>query len=109
MTVKITLERDFATKAARIASHMPEYTDMAESIVARMKKTARSWGGTGAFADSIHMRPEVHEPSGVIDYVVYSNDRAAYPIEFGYVTKTGRVVKGKMLFTTTARRSRRRR
>ena len=41
---------------------------------------------------------------GVEDHIVYSDDPAAYSIEFGHSTKSGTHVPGNFVFTNVARR-----
>lgn len=72
-------------EAARIVGQSPELYNLAQRVKRAVERNAAKDKFTGAFGRSIKLT-HIIGPSGVRDYVVYSNDPGALSIEYGHLT-----------------------
>ena len=72
------------------------------AVESAVKAEAARFDDTGAFRRSVDTGRDRYR--GVEDHIVYSDDPAAYSIEFGHSTKSGTHVPGNFVFTNVARR-----
>lgn len=104
----VSLNRTIGTRAAKIASGMPEFDAAAQGIAREVRTEAAKHRLTGAFQSSIQVKP-VRGSKGVTDRLVTSTDRAALSIEYGHFvrTKNGvKYVRGKHVFGNVAAKHR---
>lgn len=89
--------------AARIAGQDPEMDAAMHRVERAVQSEAVKHRDTGDFQSSIRSG-RVRGKKGVTDRAVWSDDQAAWPIEFGHVTKGGTHVPGAFIFSNAARR-----
>ena len=102
MSVHLKGERFVRGVAAGVAVDLPEFAAEVAAVEAAVKAEAAKYDDTGAFRRSVGTGRDRYR--GVEDHVVYSDDPAAYSIEFGHSTKSGSHVPGNFVFTNVARR-----
>ena len=102
MSVHLKGEKFIRGVAAGVAVDLPEFAAEVEEVESAVKTEAARFDGTGAFRRSVDTGRDFYQ--GVEDYIVYSDDPAAYSIEFGHSTKDGTHVPGNFVFTNVARR-----
>ena len=90
--------------AAKIAGRDPEMDKAAERVHGAVRSSAEENRSSGDFVRSIKTKKDRHK-SGVLDRVVFSDDPAAFEIEFGWV-QGGRSHPGQHHFSNTYRRLR---
>lgn len=94
--------------AARVAGEMPEMDSAMNEVEGAVRAEAARHSRTGAFARSIRSG-RVKGKKGVTDRLVWSEDSAAWSIEFGHLAgKRGspnrRPVPGKHVFANAVKR-----
>lgn len=89
--------------AARVAGEMSEMDSAMSRVESAVQSEAVKHRDTGAFQSSIRSG-RVPGESGVTDRAVWTDDPAAWPIEFGHTTPSGTDVPGKFIFSNAARR-----
>ena len=97
------VNKDAGVVAARIAGEMPEMDAGASRVEAVIRSEASRHRDTGAFQSSIG-KGRTPGKKGVTDRLVWSDDPAAWSIEFGHTTRSGTNVPGKFVFTNAMRR-----
>jgi len=102
VSVHLRGERFIRGVAAGAAVDLPGFSSEVAEVEAAVKAEAARFDDTGAFRRSVKTGRERYR--GVEDHVVYSDDPAAYSIEFGHSTKGGTHVPGNFVFTNAARR-----
>lgn len=102
MSVHLKGERFVRGVAAGVAVDLPEFAAEVAAVESAVKAEAARFDDTGAFRRSVNTGRDRYR--GVEDHVVYSDDPAAYSIEFGHSAKDGTHVPGNFVFTNVARR-----
>lgn len=89
--------------AAKIAGEASEMDAAIATVESAVQSEAARHRRTGEFQTSIKSG-RVKGKRGVTDRAVWSEDPAAYSIEYGHTTPAGTDVPGKFILTNAARR-----
>lgn len=104
VTNRVSIDGKAAHEAARLAGESDELTRLAGDVASRVRQAAAAHSDTGDFVRSIKTA-RTPGKGGVTDRLVFSDDPAAYAIEFGWRDpRTGKLHPGKHSFTNTRRR-----
>lgn len=98
-----SVSKNAGTLAAQIAGEMPEMDAAVAEVESAVKAEAARHRDTGHFEASISSG-RTPGKKGVTDRLVWSDDPAAWSIEYGHRTPAGTEVPGKFIFTNAARR-----
>lgn len=97
------VNKNAGTLAAQIAGEMSEMDDAEHRLEAAVRSEAERHRRTGAFQASINSG-RVPGKRGVTDREVWTDDPAAWSIEYGHRAPDGTDVPGKFIFTNALRR-----
>ena len=89
---------DAAFKAARAADALPGFDIAAARVLARVEANAAPHIDSGDYVGSIRVRTvRARSGRGIKDRLVYADDNAIIPIEFGHVAPNGEWVEGQFI------------
>lgn len=94
----VKLFKNLEREAAIVASHHPDFKAAGPMVVNKLKAEAALSKKTGHFTRSISTTTS---RKAVKDLIIYSDDPAAVPIEYGHLTPSGQWVRGKYIFSRT--------